>query len=108
MDPLPMIVRPQWLSGDVDLATAIWTWSLASSYRGTHLFINEYGPDCNQNGAIDSCEITYGISPDCDGNGIPDECDLAQGAPDCNGNGVLDQCDIADGSSPDCNGNRYS
>ncbi len=58
------------------------------------------GPDCNENGQADHCDIERGISTDCNENGIPDECE-----PDCNGNGVQDECDIADGRSFDCDQN---
>ncbi len=64
------------------------------------------GPDCNNNGLADFCDILQSISEDCNGNEIPDECDIASGfSQDCNGNGILDECDIAAGFSPDCNGN---
>lgn len=37
------------------------------------------GPDCNENGVHDDCDIASGTSPDDNGNGVPDECD----GPDC-------------------------
>lgn len=53
--------------------------------------------DCNNNGALDSCELAEATAFDCDGNGVLDDCDLAAGnAEDCDGNGVLDRCDLAD------------
>ena len=74
------------------------------------------GPDCNENGTPDACEICDGDGqtageeclPDCDGNGIPDECE-----PDCNENEVPDACEICTGEGtaagevclPDCNEN---
>ena len=74
------------------------------------------GPDCNENGITDECELCGGDGQtageecllDCDGNGIPDECEL-----DCNGNEIPDACEICplDGGTagepclPDCNGN---
>lgn len=64
------------------------------------------GPDCNQNGRPDDCDIALGTSFDCDGNGVPDECDVASGlGTDCNNNGKLDACEIAGGQAEDCNGN---
>ena len=73
---------------------------------GAHsLLLTRIAPDCNGNGALDSCDIANGSSTDCNGNAIPDSCDLASGlATDCNGNGTLDSCDLAAGT-PDCNGN---
>lgn len=57
--------------------------------------------DCNDNGWIDLCDLTDGVSEDCNGNGLPDECDIADGiSNDCLGNGVPDECDAdADGDS---------
>lgn len=55
--------------------------------------------DCNQNGVLDSTDITNGTSVDANANGIPDECE------DCNSNGVLDTVDIAGGTSRDLNAN---
>ncbi len=64
--------------------------------------------DCNDNGAMDVCDIASGASLDCNGNGVPDECDLSGGTSqdhdanqipdeceaDCNGNSVVDTCDL--------------
>ena len=84
--------------------------------------------DCNGNGALDGCDLEYGVSKDCQPNGIPDECDIAEGTSDdddgdvvpnecdncdlynpdqadCQPNGVGDVCDIAYGTSFDDNGN---
>ncbi|HWB21143.1 MAG TPA: PQQ-dependent sugar dehydrogenase [Phycisphaerales bacterium] len=33
------------------------------------------GPDCNNNGRNDACDILAGISADANHNGVPDECD---------------------------------
>lgn len=33
------------------------------------------GPDCNENGVHDDCDIASGSSPDDNENGVPDECD---------------------------------
>ena len=35
--------------------------------------------DCNDNGTLDSCDITSGTSKDDNGNGIPDECETCTG-----------------------------
>jgi hypothetical protein len=40
------------------------------------------GPDCNNNGRRDACDIASGYSTDNNANGIPDECDCY---PNCNG-----------------------
>jgi hypothetical protein len=57
-------------------------------------------PDCNGNGAFDSCDLLDGSAQDLGHDGIPDSCD-----PDCNGNGLPDDLDILSGNSPDVNGN---
>ncbi|CAG0952557.1 Quinoprotein glucose dehydrogenase B [Phycisphaerales bacterium] len=49
------------------------------------------GPDCNQNGAPDSCDIANGVSQDGNGNGIPDECECD---PDVNCDGAVNGFDI--------------
>jgi hypothetical protein len=36
---------------------------------------NPPDPDCNENDALDSCDIADGTSMDANGNGVPDECD---------------------------------
>ncbi|MHC4695277.1 MAG: S8 family serine peptidase, partial [Planctomycetota bacterium] len=65
------------------------------------------GPDCNNNGQWDICDIFEGVSPDCNRNDVPDECDLAQTtSDDCNDNTIPDECDLADGTSTDCNENN--
>ncbi|UCC32071.1 MAG: hypothetical protein JSU86_07280, partial [Phycisphaerales bacterium] len=58
--------------------------------------------DCNDNGALDECEIADKTSDDCNANGIPDECEPQE---DCNANGVQDICDVGSGASRDCNKN---
>ncbi len=70
----------------------------------THGVLYSYGlsgPDCNDNGVLDSCDVTAGTSQDCTSNGFLDECEA-----DCNDNGVADSCDIEDGVELDCNNNR--
>jgi hypothetical protein len=57
-------------------------------------------PDCNGNGAFDSCDLLDGSAQDLGHDGIPDSCD-----PDCNGNGLPDDLDILSGFSTDANGN---
>ena len=53
----------------------------------------EPGPDCNGNGVLDLCDITFGVSDDCDLDGIPDECSIAlDPSLDCNLDGILDAC----------------
>lgn len=60
------------------------------------------GPDCNNNGVLDVCDLE---DLDCNGNNQPDDCDVTDGfSADCNGNGVPDECDAAGGASADCNG----
>ena len=75
------------------------------SAGGTFSLVRTQGADdCNDNGAIDACEIASNPAIDCNGNGRPDSCDLASGSTDCDNNGRLDSCDIAAGAA-DCNGN---
>ena len=57
------------------------------------------GPDCNNNGIPDVCDINDGTSVDCNLDGIPDDCQA-----DCDNDGILDVCEIEQGLSLDCNG----
>ena len=50
--------------------------------------------DCNQNGVVDSCDISSGTSSDINVNGIPDECEVQFIRGDGNGDGSVN---IADG-----------
>ncbi|MCK4659874.1 MAG: SUMF1/EgtB/PvdO family nonheme iron enzyme, partial [Phycisphaerae bacterium] len=67
----------------------------------------ESGPDCNNNGIPDECDLPQasGSSQNCNYNNIPDECELEGN--DCNNNSIPDECDLpqASGSSQDCNHN---
>lgn len=93
----------------VSVARRIWQ-GLAMSATGVtrlgspiHVLVlncSDLAPDCNANGACDSCDLLLATSLDCDHNGIPDDCQ-----PDCNANGVADACDLASGSSLDLNHN---
>lgn len=76
-----------------------------------------FGPgglaDCNENGALDVCDIADGVAADCNENGVLDVCELCgdEGRqwgclPDCNANDVPDGCDIAGGESLDLNENQ--
>ncbi|MCK4658532.1 MAG: FG-GAP repeat protein [Phycisphaerae bacterium] len=47
--------------------------------------------DCQPNGTVDICDITYGTSQDCQPNGVPDECE----AGDFDGDGDVDLADFA-------------
>ncbi len=50
--------------------------------------------DCNQNFALDTCDLSSGESLDCQSNSVPDECDIAAGtSTDVNGDGRPDECD---------------
>jgi glucose/arabinose dehydrogenase len=51
------------------------------------------GPDCNENGARDACDILSGLSLDANADGIPDECQEACYG-DFNGDGSLDFFDF--------------
>lgn len=56
------------------------------------------GPDCNENGVEDACDIASGSSPDEDGNGVPDECDGDGCGPcptDADGDGDTGAFDLA-------------
>ena len=58
------------------------------------------GADCNSNGVIDACDIAFGSTADCDGDGIPNSCEIAQGlVTDLNGNAVPDNCELVVGGS---------
>ncbi len=46
------------------------------------------GPDCNNNGRRDACDIQSGLSADTNNNGIPDECEPEFCYPNCNGDGT--------------------
>jgi len=56
--------------------------------------------DCNNNGILDTIDISSGTSLDCNHNFVPDECELATN--DCNHNGLPDDCELA---GHDCDGN---
>jgi parallel beta-helix repeat protein len=49
------------------------------------------GPDCNQNGTADACDLEGGIGLDCNHNYIPDECEPG----DIDGDGDVDLNDFA-------------
>lgn len=59
--------------------------------------------DCNENGALDECDIADGGSLDCNENGIPDECEPG-GIDDCNNDGISDLCEFYVETAHDCNG----
>lgn len=50
------------------------------------------GPDCDDNGTFDLCELHAGSATDCNGNDFPDNCE-----PDADGDTVIDACDICPG-----------
>lgn len=64
------------------------------------------GPDCNNNGRRDACDITAGFSNDLNGNGIPDECETNPA--DLNGDGVVGPADLGillgSWGNPGCSG----
>ena len=50
--------------------------------------------DCNANFAVDTCDISSGLSTDCQANNRPDECDLAlHFSTDIDNSGVPDECE---------------
>jgi len=58
--------------------------------------------DCDQNGALDSCEIAAGTATDTDTDGVIDVCDNCVNDPnagqtDCNNDGQGDVCDLDPG-----------
>ncbi|MBI1826165.1 MAG: right-handed parallel beta-helix repeat-containing protein, partial [Planctomycetes bacterium] len=61
-----------------------------------------YGTDCNHNGVYDPCDIQRGTSEDCNQNHIPDECDVQLTGHDCDRNGIVDSCELAAGTAQDC------
>jgi hypothetical protein len=56
-----------------------------------YVFAGLSGPDCNDNGNPDTCDIFEGISDDLNANGIPDECEAIG---DLDGNGVVNVRDL--------------
>lgn len=53
--------------------------------------------DCNENGTLDSIDISQNASDDCNGNGVPDECDVdvvIGCSLDADMDGVPDECQI--------------
>ncbi len=59
---------------------------------GRVLLYSRSGPDCNDNGSNDLCDILSGLSHDANGDGIPDDC---QCPGDLNGSGAVDAADLA-------------
>ncbi len=49
------------------------------------------GPDCNDNGVADACEVRSGEAQDVNGNDIPDECECL---PDLDGDGTVGTLDL--------------
>jgi hypothetical protein len=59
-----------------------------------YIFGGLSGEDCNENGAIDACDILGGGALDCNANFVPDDCDIANGiSEDTNENGIPDECE---------------
>ncbi len=64
--------------------------------------------DCNENGAVDECDIEDGISEDCNANATPDECDIFVGTSQDvippGGDGTPDecQCELVASTPPEC------
>ena len=61
------------------------------------------GPDCNENGLADDCELAMFWERDCDNDGTIDACTAS--IVDCNENGVADACDLHMGTAVDCDRN---
>ncbi|MBL9118735.1 MAG: hypothetical protein JNL80_02330 [Phycisphaerae bacterium] len=59
---------------------------------GSALAFSEQGPDCNDNGQSDACELLSGATTDVNGDGIPDACQC-QG--DLDQSGGVDAADLA-------------
>ncbi|MEM7308719.1 MAG: integrin alpha [Planctomycetota bacterium] len=51
--------------------------------------------DCDGDLQLDACELAAGTEPDCNANGAPDSCDVAPGggSVDFDANGVPDECE---------------
>jgi hypothetical protein len=80
----------------------LWSVSDASGNTSTIMGVVSVlvtGPDCNNNGIPDICDLTEGTSLDCNLDGVPDDCQA-----DCDDDGILDVCEIEQGLSLDCNG----
>ncbi|MFO0829708.1 MAG: hypothetical protein U0572_16325 [Phycisphaerales bacterium] len=56
---------------------------LAGSIPSDRVYVFSLGPDCNDNGVGDACDIMGGSSADMNGNGVPDECNDAMFLPAC-------------------------
>jgi hypothetical protein len=82
------------VDGDSDLDIVVVN-SASNNATGTILanqvFLNNSAPsDCNENGIIDSCDISSGFSLDTNQNEIPDECEgMKYISGDGNGDGVV-------------------
>jgi hypothetical protein len=74
-----------WISGDLA--------AIGSSGDG-YLFGGIQGPDCNETGLPDACDIALGKSQDDDGDGVPDECQSIPG--DINADGIVDVADLVE------------
>ena len=51
--------------------------------------------DCDNNGQFDVFQFVQGTASDCNNNGVIDSCDISAGAPDIDGNGIPDECSEA-------------
>jgi hypothetical protein len=69
----------------------VWSFSTASD-----------GPDCNQNGILDSADIAGGTSQDCNGNDVPDECDVPGDADGDDQVGLADLSALSDCMTGPC------
>lgn len=80
------------VDGDNDLDLVV-----ANFNQPNRIYLNvASGTDCDQNGLVDSCEISANPNLDCDLNGSLDECDIiANPSIDCDNNGFIDVCELA-------------
>ncbi len=63
------------------------------------------GPDCNENGQTDDCDLETGVSADCNENRVPDECDIAFGQDRTGGPVIIGGDDADDHGEVDKDGN---
>ncbi|HPF41639.1 MAG TPA: LamG domain-containing protein, partial [Phycisphaerae bacterium] len=82
------------VSGSIEFSDP--TWLLSDT--------GEVLDDCNDNGVLDACDISSGVSIDCNENGVPDECEPG-GQSDCDGDGTSDLCEFHLGAGVDCDNN---
>ena len=116
-DGVPMAIAYAYGAGKVVYINDLWAW-----YAGHWRYDPIYGMtlmrnalryvvedegffDCNNNGALDLCDLAEGTSVDLNGNGMPDECDACGVCSDmvfCNGAEFCDVTGTCQPGKPPC------